>query len=96
MLRLIQTISVSELVQKRSEGLRAVQYDVGKHTIIFQVGPIGKEFEDLVFFDVKREVAYCSRLKDGTSCESNQHGGLCAHVWAAYQQVESQNQKQVA
>jgi hypothetical protein len=93
MLRLNQISSASDLVQKRSEGLRAVQDDVGKHTIIFRVGPIGREFEDLVLFDVKREVAYCSRLKDGTVCDSNYFGGLCAHVWAACQQAESVNRK---
>jgi hypothetical protein len=79
----------SQHVITRASGLRAKKYDVGEHTISFRVGPIGGRFEDLVVFDVNREAATCSRLKDGSRCEANANGRLCVHFWAAATEVEA-------
>lgn len=78
----------SQHVITRASGLRAKKYDVGERTISFRVGPIGGRFEDLVVFDVNRETATCSRLKDGSRCEANANGRWCCHVWRAVQELQ--------
>ena len=96
MLNLNSVTQPSELIQMRAKGLRARKYDAGKNTISFRVGPIGGRFEDLVLFDAKRATASCSRLKDGSRCEANQYGGMCAHVWAASKELQAIADKKVA
>ena len=96
MLNLAKVTTPSLAIQKRSEGMRAVKYDSGAHTISFEVGPRDSEFEDFVLFDVKRGVAMCSRLADGSLCPANAHGGMCAHVWRAAQQMDAENKKEAA
>ena len=96
MLNLTRVTRPSELIQMRAKGLRARKYDAGKNTISFRVGPIGGRFEDLVLFDVKRAVAVCSRLKDGSRCESNKFGGWCCHVWAASKELQMIASRKVA
>lgn len=93
MLSITTSQTPSKHVITRASGLRAKKYDVGKNTISFRVGPIGGRFEDLVRFDVKRGVAECSRLKDGSRCESNKFGGMCAHVLAATRSLENGNKR---
>lgn len=90
------TETPSELIQKRAAGMRAVKYDPGVYTVSFEVGPIGLESEDFVLFDVKRGVAMCSRLADGSICEANQNGRPCCHVWCAAQELEAENKSQAA
>jgi len=96
MLSLQKVTTPSQMIQKRSEGMRAVKYDSGEHTISLEVGLIGSEFEDFVLFDLKRGVAMCSRLADGSLCDANAHGGMCAHVWCAAQQLDAGNEREAA
>jgi hypothetical protein len=96
MLNLTTPQTPSKHVITRASGLRAQKYDVGKNTISFRVGPIGGRFEDLVLFDVNRGTASCSRLKDGSRCEQNKFGGMCAHVLAAARELENSNARRVA
>lgn len=96
MLNLQKATTPSQMIQKRSEGMRAVKYDSGEHTISFEVGLIGSEPEDFVLFDLKRGVAMCSRLADGSLCEANKYGNRCSHVWCAAKQLESENRIQAA
>lgn len=96
MLNLQKVTAPSQMIQKRSEGMRAVKYDSGEHTISFEVGPRDSEFEDFVLLDLKRRVAMCSRLADGSRCEANANGGMCAHVWCAAQQMDAENQREAA
>jgi hypothetical protein len=96
MLNISTSQTPSKHVQLRAQGLRARKYDAGKNTISFRVGPIGGRFEDLVLFDVKRGVAECSRLKDGSRCERNKFGGMCAHVWCAAQELDAESKRRAA
>jgi hypothetical protein len=90
MLDLTKVATPSEMIQKRSEGMRAVKYDSGEKTISFEVGL------NFVLFDLKRGVAMCSRLADGSRCEANANGGMCAHVWCAALQLNAGNQREAA
>lgn len=76
--------------------MRAGKYDSGVYTVSFEVGPAGADAEDFVLFDVKRGVAMCSRLADGSRCEANQNARLCSHVWCAAQELEAANKRQAA
>jgi hypothetical protein len=93
MLNLHKPATPSQMIQKRSEGMRAVKYDSGEKTISFEVGLIGSEPEDFVSFDLKRGVAMCSRLADGLLCDANKNGQLCCHVWAASLELEAENKR---
>jgi len=93
MLNITTSQTPSKHVVTRASGLRARKYDAGKNTISFRVGPIGERFEDLVVFDVNRESVTCSRLKDGTRCESNKFGNWCCHAWCAARSLENGNKR---
>jgi hypothetical protein len=96
MLELRSITTPSDHIQARAKQMEAVQYDVGARTISFKVGLRDTTPEDLVLFDLHRQVAECHRLKDGSVCEANFHGRLCAHVWVACLSLEEANERTAA
>jgi hypothetical protein len=88
------TETPSEWIRARGKKMWATKYDQGEHTVSYRVVPHGKQFEHqqkdrrLVLFDLKRGVAECLSLEDGTLCEANSFGKLCSHVWVASKRLQ--------